>query len=189
MTWQLPFDRLRVNAALSALTEQFDKTAARDVIIAFQGLPAEKRNHSEWWSPGSSSTSQQGLTSIGKNVDIPDEGATIIRRGGPQHEQRVGEFRVFRSNGHHHSAIVFRPFWASDESTMVHPTCEWHLHYRVESWEPLALVRADWIQTEVAWWRHLESLLHCIRNGRFVKTVFWIQEFTPLFLAEGFSLR
>jgi hypothetical protein len=188
MTWSLPLDRMRVNAALTVLTEQFDPIAARDVIVAFHGLPADSQFRSEWWASTKGGARHTGATPEHGNVTINDDKPAVVKSGGPTHPERVGQFKVFRVRIGERADITFRPFWASDETTAVDPTCEWHLHYRFSDFEPIALLRYDWQLIEAPWWNHLEALWRMLRLGRVVRTRFWSPVGTTLFLAEGYEV-
>lgn len=188
MTWTLPLDRMRVNAALTVLTERFDPIAARDVIVAFHGLPADTQFRSEWWTKTKGGTNQAGHTSEQGTVTVHDERPAVVRSGGPLHPERVGQFKVFRVRTAERADITFRPFWASDETTTATPTQEWHLHYRFSDLEPIALLRYDWQRVDAPWWNHLEALWRSIRLGRFIPTQFWAPVGTVLFIAEGYDV-
>lgn len=189
MTWKLPLDRLRVNAALTTLTEQFDAEAARDVIVAFQGLPADTKNRSEFWFSHNQSTQQRGYTSECGSVTVEDAETSVQHQGGPRDPTRVGAFKVHRIHGRCIDVIAFCSYWAADATTSTEPAQEWHLQYRQDNWEPVALFRYDWVSTDdVPLRNRIEGIWFGICNGRLPSTRFFNAVRTVLFLADDYVI-
>lgn len=174
-SWQLPssLDRIRVNVALTILTERYDPDAAREVITAFRDLPAEEKYP------------------IGYSVISTEEGDgehTARAINGPRHLARIGSFRVFRIDRgcDHLPRIVIRPFWTNDLGTAVDERPdEFHLTYRSVGQIPIALDRYRWRMKEPSLFDRLDCLL---RFHNFAPVTVWcLVPAETVFVADGYA--
>lgn len=157
MLWKLPddIDRVTVNAALAKLTEQWDAQAARDVVQAFDGLPA---------------------TTARKNQSVTGWDEHTVRRGMASEDciACVGVFKVYRRVDGPMAGIIFYPFTADNAVTLaLHPEPLYQLEYHRETRVIVFLFRFDWEQTVPSLWQYVQYLCFHISSGRRVQWNAW----------------
>lgn len=142
-------DLLKLNAALTILTDEWNEDATRMVINAFHSLPFSNRRTiiKHTVKDGSSLT---GYAREVGNVTFPDkETKTTIRGEREETIARVGHYKVKRYNDSHSLNIRWQHFWKSDLATRSFgevPNPVYALQYNGTSREPIALWRFDFYE-------------------------------------------
>ncbi|MEK7637810.1 MAG: hypothetical protein AAB375_00040 [Patescibacteria group bacterium] len=157
MVWQLPdsTDRMVVNAALARLTERWDAKAARDVVLAFDGLPA---------------------TTIKKNQAVTNLDEHTVRRGMASEDRIacVGVFKIYRLVDGPMAGIIFYPFTADNVATLaLHPEPFYQLEYHRKTRVIVFLFRFDWEPTVPSFWQYVQCFFFHISSGRWVQWNAW----------------
>lgn len=150
MAWQLPdsIDRMAVSEALARLTEQWDAQAARDVVVAFDSLPA---------------------TTVKKSQMAILRDDRTVRRGMASEDciACVGVFKIYRLVSGPMAGIIFYPFTADKVATLaLHPEPFYQLEYHRETSVIVFLFRFDWEQSTPAFWQYVQCLFLQVVAGR-----------------------
>lgn len=142
-------DLLKLNAALTTLTKQWDEDAAHMVISALHSLPLS--NHvttiKHIFKNDSSLT---GYTKEAGNVTFPNrETKTTIAGEREENIARVGQYKVKRHCFNKRPDIRWQHFWKSDPTTMLPgeiPNPIFALQYSETTLQPVALWRFDFYE-------------------------------------------
>lgn len=142
--WRLPFDRMRVMSALETLTQGWDATAARDVVLAFYGAPSFAHSGSEWrWKTPGTQSHVDGLTELGPFRHTENTPGSSKTFGAPQEDDvlRVGRFKVYILRKRRYQSVIFYDFRSDTRIPGELPGERWQLLYDAEELKPLILSR------------------------------------------------
>lgn len=184
MRWQLPdcVDRMKVNAALTTLTERWDLEAAFLVIRAFTDLPGLTSKQTETLTfVGPSRDTVRGLTPEHGMVSIEEpEKVRATQTSGPPEDAvaGVGSFKILklRASRQGIATIAFGPFQI-DPLAMMHLKQiqpQWEVFYHERSGLPLALCRVDYEERTLPWHVQIRLFWRRLRTGIPIANKCWM---------------
>lgn len=151
--------KFELNSFLTKLTEEWNEDAAQAVINAFYKLPKGSKCVSKnvYYNTGASA---EGHTTEAGNVTVGGSETVITEKGeNPGAVARVGHYKIRRHICEHgNPMIIWENFWKADYITRSigqPPNPLFVLHYMLNSHEPLALTRYDYVRIDPEWYKLL----------------------------------